>query len=483
MSLPPIKTKIVCTIGPASDNLEVLKEMIAAGMNVARINFAHGDFSSHRETIGLVREAAAAVGRPVAIMGDLPGPKMRIGRLKEEPIQLHSGQSFILQTEPILGDGERVSMSFEKLSQAVRPGDKIFINDGFVQLEVVKLLDQEVHCRVVVGGELRSNKGVNFPGIDLGINAFTERDEECLAFAAEMGLDAISQSFVQGPEDITAVRQAAGRLDFRPFIIAKLERASAVDNLDAILQVADGIMVARGDLGVEIPIEEIALVQKQMITRAKLYGAPVITATHMLESMIENSRPTRAEATDVANAILDGTDCVMLSGETAVGQRPAASVTMMTRIASVTEPKVVPREVLDVLEAARAAERINPEDLISLAVHFSVEAVRPVAIFTPTMSGATARRVSRFRLPVWIIAISANPATCQSLLFSYGVFPVLELERPENWEQYARDWLERQHLEGKMALLTQGTATHQAGYTNQLAILDLSRPAGNDAVW
>lgn len=290
MPLPLIKTKIVCTIGPASDNLEVLKGMIAAGMNVARVNFAHGDFEGHRQTIARVREAAAAARRPLAIMGDLPGPKMRIGRLKREPIQLQSGQTIVLQTEPILGDANRVSMSFERLPQAVTPGDKIYVNDGFVQLEVIDVLAKEVNCKVVVGGELRSNKGVNFPGINLGISAFTERDRECLAFAAEERLDAISQSFVQGPEDIAAVRQAASELEYRPFLIAKLERASAVQNLDAILQVVDGIMVARGDLGVEIPIEEIALVQKQMITRAKLYGVPVITATHMLESMIEDRK-------------------------------------------------------------------------------------------------------------------------------------------------------------------------------------------------
>jgi pyruvate kinase len=299
--LPPKKTKIVCTIGPASESRETLERMIRNGMNVAGLNFAHGDFESHSRVIANIRAAAAAVGERVAIMGDLPGPKMRIGRLAEESINLERDQPFILQTEEMLGDASRVSMSFADLPQAVRTGDKIYLNDGFVQLAVEKVEGREVQCRELVGGELRSFKGVNLPGINLGISAFTDRDREFLSVAARQGLDAVSQSFVQDAADIDAVRQNATAMDYHPFIIAKLERARAIEELDNILESADGIMVARGDLGVEIPIEKVALVQKQMIQQANLFGKPVITATHMLESMTTHRRPTRAEVTDVVS--------------------------------------------------------------------------------------------------------------------------------------------------------------------------------------
>jgi pyruvate kinase len=281
--LPSKKTKIVCTIGPASESRDTLEGMIQNGMDVARLNFAHGDLDSHRRAIEEIRAAACTVGQRVSIMGDLPGPKMRIGQMAEESVELERGQSFILQTEEVEGDSHRASLSFGGLPEAVTPGDKIFVNDGFIELEVCEVRGQEVRCRVVVGGELRSHKGVNLPGIDLGISAFTEHDRELLRFASEQGLDAISQSFVQEAADVQAVRVAAASLDYAPFIIAKIERSRAVEDLDAILESADGIMVARGDLGVEIPIEEIALAQKHIIRRANLYGKPVITATQMLE--------------------------------------------------------------------------------------------------------------------------------------------------------------------------------------------------------
>ena len=332
MALPSKKTKIVCTIGPASEDRDTLAQMLLGGMNVARLNFAHGDFESHAQVIENLRAAADSTGKRVAIVGDLPGPKMRIGKLVKH------GQSFILQTEDIVGDNQRVSLNFKSLPDVVAPGDLIYINDGFIQLEVQNVAGDHVICEVQVGGELRSFKGVNFPGIELGISAFTDQDLEFLKFAANQGLDAVGQSFVQGPEDIKAVRAAAKALDYYPFIIAKIERAKALNNLDAILEVTDGIMVARGDLGVEIPIETMAITQKNIIRQANIYGKPVITATQMLESMVIHPRPTRAEATDVANAILDGTDCVMLSGETAMGGYPVEAVIMMACIARETEP-------------------------------------------------------------------------------------------------------------------------------------------------
>lgn len=483
MQLPLKKTKIVCTIGPASESQNTLEGMIRSGMDVARLNFAHGDLDSHGRTIANIRAAAIAVGRRVSIMGDLPGPKMRIGHLADEPVELERGQSFILQTDEVEGDSHRASLSFRGLPRAVTPGDKIFINDGFIELEVREVRDQEVRCRVTVGGELRSHKGVNLPGIDLGISAFTDNDRELLRFACEQGLDAIGQSFVQGPADIQAVRAAAASLNYAPFIIAKIERSRAVENLEAILESTDGIMVARGDLGVEIPIEEIALAQKHIIRRANLIGRPVITATQMLESMVTYRRPTRAEATDVANAILDGTDCLMLSEETAAGNYPVEAVAVMTRIARVTEPHCRTGHVAKLLETERARAEISRDDLVSLSIHLTVETLSPEAVVTPTMSGATARRVGRFRLPVWIIAVSSNESTCQDLQFSYGVYPVHETARPVSWERYTRDWLARHGVDKNLALLTLGTGTGHTGGTNQIEVVDLDAPGVETSIW
>jgi pyruvate kinase len=322
MAFPAHKTKIVCTIGPASDSPQILEKMIRAGMNVVRLNFSHGDFASHKIVIDRVREVEGMTGRDVAIMADLPGPKMRIGQLAEEPIELRAGDHFTLTSDDIIGNRERVSMSFSRLPKVVNPGDTLFLNDGIIQLEVVQIAGNDVRCLCTIGGELRSRKGLNLPGIDLGISAFTEHDHKCLKFALENGVEAVSQSFVENASDIEAVRRAATALGHNPFIIAKIERAGARDHIDEILRAADGIMIARGDLGVETPIELMAIVQKRLMEKAQRSGKPVITATQMLESMTENRRPTRAESTDVANAILDGTDCVMLSGESAMGRYP-----------------------------------------------------------------------------------------------------------------------------------------------------------------
>jgi pyruvate kinase len=262
MKLPPNKTKIICTIGPASQSVDVIERMIRAGMNVARLNFSHGDFVGHKKVIDNIRAASRNVGKRIAVMGDLPGPKMRIGQIADEPIELRSGDAFILTTDQITGDTQRVSVSFSGLPGAVKPGDILYLNDGYIQIEVVSAEKKDVHCRIVVGGDLLSHKGLNLPDIDLGISAFTERDHECLKFAAEQGIDAVSQSFVESAADIDAVRAAGAALDYYPFIIAKIERSRASVHMDGILEAADGIMVARGDLGVEIPIERIAMDQK-----------------------------------------------------------------------------------------------------------------------------------------------------------------------------------------------------------------------------
>lgn len=474
MTKPSKKTKLVCTIGPASQSPAMLEQLLQNGMNVARINFAHGDLAAHAETIANIRQAEATTGRRVAIMGDLPGPKMRIGALETEPIELVRDQSFVLQTDEIVGDSSRVSLDFQTLPQVVQPGDEIYLNDGYIQLSVNEVVGQEVRCTVVAGGELRSHKGVNFPGIDLGISAFTDEDREFLAFAAEQGLDSVSQSFVQDEQDIGAVRAAADALGYRPFIIAKLERGSALENLDAILQSADGIMVARGDLGVEIPIEEIAIRQKQMIRQANRYGKPVITATHMLESMIQHPRPTRAEATDVANAILDGTDCVMLSGETAIGDYPSETVAVMARIARYTEAQREADEAVErLMSEGSEHDELSLENRTALSVYHTARELDPVVIFTPTASGATARRLARFKLSTRIVAFSLHEATCQQLHFSYGVEPVHMPTGEPPWTDEVRAWCRGEGLDEGLVLLTQGTSQVRSGGTTHISILYL----------
>jgi pyruvate kinase len=475
MILPANKTKIICTMGPACGSPEVMEQMIRAGMNVARLNFSHGDFTGHRKVIEDLRAAARAVGRRVAIMADLPGPKMRIGQLAQEPIELKAGDSFTLTTDEIVGDSSRVSMTFKRLPQAVKPGDILFLNDGYIQIEVVRADARDVHCRVVVGGELRSRKGLNLPGIDLGISAFTERDRECLRFAAEQGIDAVSQSFVESGADIDAVRAAATDLGYHPFIIAKIERSRARDNLEGILQAADGIMIARGDLGVEIPIEKIAVAQKYLMRLANLLGKPVITATQMLESMTTNRRPTRAEATDVANAILDGTDCVMLSGESAMGQYPVEAVAMLAKIAAAIEPTRPAHQAREILRASGKEGEIRLADLIVLNVENTLERVSPALVIIPTRSGYTARRLARFRPPVWIAAVSAQESTCQQLQFTYGVHPVYEPDHPEDWNVYARNLLDNLGLQGDLVVLTEGPSSRRPEANNRMEIIDLKR--------
>jgi len=474
MALPTYKTKIVCTIGPASESREVMEQMIRAGMNIARLNFSHGDFTSHKKVIESLRAAANRAGRRVAIMADLPGPKIRIGQFAKEPIQLKSGDTFTLTTEQIAGDGNRVSVAFEPLLKAVKPGDTIFLNDGFLQLEVVKVERKDVRCRVLVGGELRSRKGLNLPGIDLGISAFTDHDREGLKFASENGVDAVSQSFVQSGADIDAVRKAAETLNYHPLIIAKIERSRALDRMDEILRAADGIMIARGDLGVEIPIEQIAVVQKRLMRQANLLGKPVITATQMLESMTENLRPTRAESTDVANAILDGTDCVMLSGESAMGKYPVDAVAMLAKIAEAIEPHRPAHSMREELKDLGGG-KVSLADLIAFSVETTLERISPAVVFVPTRSGYTARSIARFRLPVWIAAVSSQETTCQGLQFSYGVYPVHESEHPEDWNAFARQWLRKHGVEGDLVILTEGPSSKHPETNNRMEIIDLRR--------
>jgi pyruvate kinase len=472
MTLSHNKTKIVCTIGPASRSREVMEKLLLAGMNVARLNFSHGDFSGHKEVIKDLRAAARATGRRLAIMADLPGPKMRIGLFDSEPIDLKPGDLFTLTTEDVVGNAHRVSVSFTRLPQVVKPGDTLYLNDGLIQIEVEHVQGSDVSCRIIVGGELRSRKGLNVPGIALGIRAFTEHDHNCMKFALENGVDAVSQSFVENAADIQAVRDAASALGYNPFIIAKIERSTALNYLDEIITAADGVMIARGDLGVELPIEQIPVLQKQIMRKANMCAKPVITATQMLESMTSNRRPTRAEATDVANAILDGTDCVMLSSESAMGSYPVDSVETLARIAATIEPYRTMVGAKDLFKGIDLKGKVPPSRLIDLSVETVLEYADPAAVFVPTHGGDTARSIARFRLPVWIIAMSSQQTTCQQLQFSSGVIPVCETEHPENWHTYVSDWLKNNGVEGKLAVVTEGPSRMYPDANNRLEIVD-----------
>jgi pyruvate kinase len=456
MPLPDHKTKIVATIGPASDSLEMLERLIRAGMNVARLNFSHGDLAAHAVRIARIREAERAVGRSVTIMADLPGPKMRLGTIEPEPVHLGTGDPFTLTTEDVVGNTTRASMSFERLPRVVKPGDRLFINDGLVQLVVQRVTGAEVQCKVAVGGELRSRKGLNLPGIDLGVSAFTEHDHACLEFALNEGVDAVSQSFVERACDIEAVRAAANALGYQPFVIAKIERSGALEHFDEILKAADGVMVARGDLGVEVPIEEIAITQKRLIAKTNLAGKPVITATQMLESMVSSRLPTRAEATDVANAILDGTDCVMLSAESAVGMFPEEAVAMLARIAAATEAHRPKPSLEDLRALSLEWKPSTAAEAIAAVVENALQTVPCAAVFAPTRTGTTARMISRFKPPVWIVAITGEAAVSRGLAFSYGVHPVEADTDPDDWRAFARGWLADHAVPGGIAMLAAG---------------------------
>jgi len=450
----------------------MLMRLIRAGLNIARLNFSHGDFSRHAEVIQRIRHAARETGRRVAIMADLPGPKMRLGKIDPEPIQLVAGSRFTLTSENVTGNAQHVSMSFARLPEVVKPGDRLFLNDGLVQLVAERVTGGDVECAVAVGGELRSRKGLNLPNIDLGISAFTEHDRACLEFALGAGVDAVSQSFVDGAADIAAVRAAAAKTGHQPLIIAKIERSNALANFDEILAAADGIMVARGDLGVEIPIEEIAHTQKQLIAKANLAGKPVITATQMLESMVTSRLPTRAEATDVANAILDGTDGVMLSAESAVGKFPEEAVTMLARIAAFTESHR-PRNSLSAgREFVQSRGELKSADRMALLVEHALNTAPCDLLLVPASGGATARGISRCKPPVWIVAPSDDPGICQRLAFSYGVYPVDFAEKPVDWAEFAPGWLRKLGIAASQIMLVAGPSRRDPLATHRLEFIE-----------
>jgi pyruvate kinase len=411
-------SKIVCTIGPATRSPRMIDRLFAAGMDVARLNFSHGTHEEHARNFALIRAASGKHEKPVAILADLQGPKIRTGALAGGgPVMLRAGQRFVITTAKVLGDSMRVNTTFAALPREVHRGDRILLSDGLIELRVEHVRGREVICQVVNGGALGEHKGINLPGLKLQVPALTPKDRADLAFALKLGANYIAVSFVRRPEDVLLAKQLIRRSGKETPVIAKLEKPQAIENLDAILRVADGVMVARGDLGVEMNPERVPVVQKAIITRAREFRRPVITATQMLESMTENPRPTRAEASDVANAIFDGSDAVMLSAETATGKYPVEAVSMMARIIEEAEgsirefPRPAPREQLKVAET-----------VAELICHAWRELhMKLIAVFTH--SGFTARLISRYRPMVPIVAFSPEQETRRRLALIWGVYP------------------------------------------------------------
>ena len=468
------KTKIVATLGPASANIDTVVAMANAGMNVARLNLAHGTPASIVRLIGLVRRAERHTGKMISILADLPGPKMRIGKLAEA-IELKQSDKVRLAPSGSRppGDETFIPVDFPGLARAVSPGSLIYLADGFISLRVINVDGQSIICSVTAGGELSSHKGINLPGAKLDISSLTEKDAELLYFALSRGADALSISFVQHADDLNRARTIAAEHGFSPFLFAKIEHPAALREIDAILEASDGIMVARGDLGIELPLEEIPIVQKDLIFRANCAGKPVITATQMLESMMDSPRPTRAEVTDVANAILDGTDAVMLSEESAMGNYPVEAVATLARVARYTEEHATFMPARErVAEQMRRDSETIPE-IVALSVLTVVEKLKPDYIVTPTESGATARSVSKFRLKPWILALSPIETTARRLLFSSGVAPYVIKPNDTSWESTVREVMTEIDPTATMVLLTQGSQGRVSGDTNRIDIIKL----------
>ncbi len=410
------RTKLVCTLGPATRSPQDIRRLVEVGMDVARLNFSHGSHEEHAERIRILRDIERDTGRTVAILQDLGGPKIRVGEVGEGSIDLESGQAFTLTTRAVPGNRSEVSISYAALPQEVAAGSPILLADGLIELEVQEISDTDVHCRVLVGGTLTSHKGINLPSGTLSAPALTEKDRVDLEFGITEGVDLIALSFVRKPDDVREVREIVRSHGARIPVIAKIEKHEALENIEDILAESDGCMVARGDLGVEIPLERVPHIQKSIIHKARMLGRPVITATQMLTSMVESPRPTRAEAADVANAVLDGTDAVMLSEETAVGTYPDRAVETLGRIAMEAERDLSCDSVLGL-------EHTTPgvPHAISGAVCYLADTLKAAAIIVPTESGSTARLVARHRPKQPILAFSPHPETVHALNLSWGV--------------------------------------------------------------
>lgn len=466
------KTKIVCTIGPSSESLENIKKLIMAGMNVARLNFSHGDFEEHGNRIKNIRQAREELGKSIAILLDTKGPEIRTGKLKEEPIELVQDEFITLTTEEILGDKDRISITYKDLPQDVEVGSTILIDDGLIGLTVVDIQGTEIKCRIVNGGTIKSKKGVNVPGVNISLPGITEKDANDIKFGIEQGIDFIAASFVRKASDVLEIRKLLEENNATHIqIISKIENQQGVDNLDEILEVSDGLMVARGDLGVEIPAEDVPLAQKRMIEKCNRVGKPVITATQMLDSMQRNPRPTRAEASDVANAIFDGTDAIMLSGETAAGKYPVESVLTMARIAEKAESALEYREIF--IKQSNA-QQTTVTEAISQAVANSALELNAKAIITSTETGYTARMVSKYRPKAPIIAVTTEDQTLRRLALNWGVTPVkgnIASTTDEMFDKAMKGGLDSGLVkDGDLVVITAGVPLGRSGSTNLVKI-------------
>lgn len=470
------RTKIVCTIGPVSQAPDMLARLIRAGMDIARINMSHGTQETHAENIKNIRSVAQEMGKAVAILVDLQGPKLRVGQMPPDGVLLTSGETVTLTIEDVSATGELVPVQFQRLPAAVEPNDRIMLDDGLLDLVVINKDEANVHCRVITGGVLTSNKGINLPNASFSIASITDKDKEDLRFALQQRVDWVALSFVRRAEDVyelrDLIRQQAefGRLT--P-IVAKIEKPEAVENIEAIVKAVDGVMVARGDLGIEVSAEAVPIMQKQIIRRCNEAGKPVITATQMLDSMIRNPRPTRAEASDVANAILDGTDAIMLSGETAVGKYPIESVETMVRIAAETEPHAhFHRQDL-------IPGNYSVSEAVCYAATDTAELLRASAIIAPTMSGGTARILSRLRASSPIIALTPNPTVQHQLALFWGVYPLLSRRAPDTdtvIEEAVKKAYDAQMVrEGDTVVITSGGGGHMVGTTDLIKVYTLAR--------
>ncbi len=464
------RTRIVCTLGPATDSDDLIRAMIRAGMDAARMNFSHGDHVMHAARIERVRRIAGEEHATVAILADLQGPKIRVGKIAADKVTLQPGSTFTLTTRTTDGDASRASVDFAALPQAVHSGDRISLSDGLIELQVISTNHTDVVTRVINGGELSSHKGVNLPNVPLAISALTEKDHADLAFAIEHDVDYIAQSFVRSADDVIELKRLIAARSAEIPVIAKIEKREAIEQIDPILQASDALMVARGDLGVEAPPEQVPLYQKTLIRKANAVGKPVITATQMLESMIDHPRPTRAEASDVANAILDGTDAVMLSAETAVGRYPVQAVEMMERIADAAESRVTfsPRP------GNFSDGAMNATDAIGLATCEIAVQLRARLIITATHSGHTARMISRHRPQTPIFAVTTNERTRRRLALVWGVRSALIAAAPTT-EAVVNASLQAAVKEGvarngDLVIVTGGAPPSVPGRTNMIQV-------------
>lgn len=466
------KTKIVATIGPASQSEEKLSELIDSGLNVARLNFSHGSHEEHLERIETIKKVRSEKNYHLAIMLDTKGPEIRTRDFKEKEIYLEEGQNYTITTRNILGDNTICSVSYDKLSEDVIIGDSILIDDGLVELKIIGIEGTEIHCIVKNSGKISNHKGVNVPMVNINLPAVTEKDISDIKFAIENQLDFIAASFVRKVEDVLDIRRVLeenGGEDIQ--IISKIENFEGVKNIEEIIKVSDGIMVARGDLGVEIPPEEVPLVQKEIIKKCNKVGKPVITATQMLDSMIRNPRPTRAEVTDVANAILDGTDAIMLSGETAMGKYPLEALKTMRNIAITTEKSVDYRKLL---KEKKEKESNTITNAISYSACSTSESLSSKAIFTPTASGYTAIAVSKYRPKAYIVAPTQSEKVARHLNLIWGVYPVIA-EKPKTTDDLLNNAIKvgkenKLVKAGDIIVITAGIPVGVRGSTNMIKV-------------